>query len=66
MGSDFWAFQRKVFIKSFRNDNHLKNHFFSRLRMAIRHLNKHAVKIMGKKARVVKDQVLYKIISICD
>jgi hypothetical protein len=44
MEPHFEPFSEEVPLPSLRNDNSIKNHFFSRLRMSIRHLNRHLPK----------------------
>ena len=46
-----------------RNDNCVKNHFYSKLRKALRHLNKSIKKNFKKQFREIKIASLYKIIE---
>ena len=44
----------------------VKNHFFSQLRMALRHLNKVIGKPGSYKMKPIKAGIIYKVISTCD
>lgn len=63
MEPHFQPFPKEVTFLSLRNDNSVKNHFFSRLRMSIRHLNRHISK--QSFCRPAKMHVIYKIMSTC-
>lgn len=64
MEPDFSNFPWKVNLSSFRSDNCVKNHFFSRLRMSLRHLNKQIP--AQSHIKPVKMHVLYKIMATCE
>lgn len=57
------AQHRQVLPPSFRTDNTVKNHFYSRLRKSLRRLNKVISEKYKKSMREIRPQVLYKIIE---
>jgi len=59
------VFSRQVSYSWFRSDNNVKNHFFSKLRLSLRQLNKVIIKLLGAKKQI-KSHILYKITSICE
>lgn len=67
MDGDIAGVLGTVLLLRFRSDNSIKNHFFSKLRMSVRHLNKKLSErdLVGK-PRSVKMHVLYKIMSVCE
>ena len=63
MGPHCNLFSRKVKISICRTDNCVKNHFYSKLRKSLRHLNKIVKKNFKKEFRELKIGALYKIIE---
>lgn len=57
---------RKVVLLLFRTDNSVKNHFYSRMRKAIRKLNKTMYQNFKKDYKEIKMPVLYKIVEATD
>ena len=57
---------RKVGKKLFRTDNCVKNHFYSKMRKALRKLNKVIHQYFKKEFREIKMNVLYKIVEATD
>lgn len=55
--------QESKFLKNFRTDNCVKNHFYSKLRKALRHLNKVIKQNFRKEFKEMKIGVIYKIIE---
>lgn len=65
MGLSCKATSRKVQINPFRSDNNIKNHFFSRIRMALRHLLSQVKgKIIPKKK--IQNSTVYRLVSLSD
>jgi hypothetical protein len=60
----FSYLRRQVRVSLSRSDNCIKNHFFSRLRMSLRHLNKQIP--AQSHTKPIKMHVLYKIMSTCE
>lgn len=58
------CFKTGKFLFYSRNDNCVKNHFFSRLRKGLRKLNKIIVQEYKKTIKEIKNIVLYKIIEV--
>lgn len=54
---------RKVLIILLRSDNCVKNHFYSKLRKAVRRLNKLVLEHQERQLHIIKLAVLYKIIE---
>ena len=63
MGNNRTKIIRKVNIYSFRTDNSVKNHFFAKIRKSMRKMNKIIKKRFKKELKVVKLNVLYKILE---
>ena len=55
--------KREVFFILKRTDNGVKNHFFAKLRKAMRRINKLIKDRFKKKLKEVKINVLYKIVE---
>jgi len=53
---------RQVSMRPYRSDNCVKNHFYSKLRKAIRKLNKIITEHFAKDLRSIKNCMLSKII----
>lgn len=67
MGNYCTKITRKVYIfLSNRTDNCVKNHFYSRMRKAIRKLNKTIHQNFKRDYREIKMPVLYKIVEATD
>ena len=60
------TFRQQVSFQTFRGENDVKNHFFSQLRMALRHLNKTVEKSGSCRMKPIKAGIIYKMISTCD
>lgn len=64
---NFQIIHRKVtFFTYFRTDNHIKNHFHSKLRKGIRKLNKEIKQHFKKTIKPFKLTVIYKIVEASD
>lgn len=66
MGSNRAKFVGEVTTILFRNDNCVKNHFYSKLRKSLRTINKIAKLHLKKSAREVSNTVLYKLTEATD
>lgn len=66
MGNYCSKTSRKVHPFPFRTDNSVKNHFYSRMRKAIRKLNKTIYQNYKKEYKEIKMPVLYKIVEATD
>ena len=66
MGNNCSKTSWKVHLPAFRTDNCVKNHFYSRMRKAIRKLNKTIHHNFKKDYREIKMPVLYKIVEATD
>lgn len=67
MGGDKPASEhRQVPPFSFRSDNAVKNHFYSRLRKSLRRLNRIICEKYKRESKEIKPQVLYKIIEAAE
>lgn len=56
----------KTFIKQFRTDNCVKNHFYSKLRKLLRRLNKIIQFYLKKQFRPIDISVMYKIVEAAE
>jgi hypothetical protein len=66
VGLDLAVDSRQVVRTLSRSDNCTKNHFYSRLRKALRRLNKTIAERFHKEYREIKIDLLYKIIEIAE
>ena len=66
MGNNFTEVARKVHLLGSRTDNCVKNHFYSKLRKAIRKLNKAIHDFFKKEFKEIKITILYKLIEAAD
>lgn len=49
-----------------RNDNFIKNHFFSKMRKALRRINKEILVHFGKSIKPIRESIIFKIMEITD
>lgn len=63
MGAHRFLFPRQVNVPISRTDNYLKNHFYSKLRKALRHLNKIIKCYFKREFKEIKIGTVYKIIE---
>lgn len=66
MGDHIQKITRKVSNITFRTDNCVKNHFYSKLRKSIRKLNKAIHDYFKKEFKEIKITILYKLIEAAD
>jgi hypothetical protein len=58
--------QEGTFLDYFRTDNHIKNHFHSKLRKGIRKLNKEIKQHYKKSIKPFKLNIIYKVVEGSD
>lgn len=63
MVGDFSKTARQVDLLLFRSDNCVKNHFYSKLRKAVRRLNKLITDFFPTQHKFIRESVLSKIIK---
>lgn len=68
MVSNLKKHQREVafYLIIFRSDNCVKNHFYSKLRKAIRKLNRIGQETQGEEYKEINNQTLYKILEAAE
>lgn len=66
MGSNCLKSIGQVKQKLYRNDNCVKNHFYSKLRKSLRTINKIAKLHLKKQAKQISDVVIYKLTEATD
>lgn len=66
MGSYWGQTRRKVKKDVLRSDNCVKNHFYSKLRKALKKINKAIALTARKDLRDIKPNVLYRIVEVVE
>jgi len=66
MGHHRSTAQQQVTLPSYRTDNSVKNHFYSRLRRALRKLNKVITVDYSKDLKEFKPNILYRIVEVAE
>lgn len=66
MGGYCTEYSRQVTLALCRNDNCVKNHFYSKLRKSLRTINKIAKNHLKKDAKEISDVVIYKLTEATD
>lgn len=56
----------KVHTNTFRTDNCVKNHFYSKLRKALKKINKVINHVYRKEFKEIKPNVLYRIVEVVE
>lgn len=66
MGNHRLEVRVKVHANTFRTDNCVKNHFYSKLRKALKKINKVISHVYRKEIKEIKPNVLYRIVEVVE